>query len=99
MSVVEKQKIHYSSFLIISTLPHHSGRSLPQPLASAASEFSNLALDTVTQERAGGSKGDIETKVRVGGACKSVTWLDSMRQRQREKRQRSGVVCFVCVCV
>lgn len=47
---------------IVSALPHHSGRSLPQPLASAASELSNPALGTVAQERAGGSKGDIETK-------------------------------------
>lgn len=47
---------------IVSALPHHSGRSVPQPpFASAASEFSNPALGTVTQERAGGR--DIETKV------------------------------------
>lgn len=61
---------------IIFALPHHSGRSLPQPLASAASDLSNLALGTVTQERAGGSEEDIETKVGEGGDCKSVTGLD-----------------------
>lgn len=66
---------------IVSALPHHSARSLPQPLASAAPEFSNPALGTVTQERVGGR--DIETKVGWwGGACKSVTGLDRMRQRQ-----------------
>lgn len=67
--------------MIVSALPHHSGRSLPQPLASAASELSNPALGTVTQGRAGGSEGDIETKRgRVGGAGKSVTGLDRVRQ-------------------
>lgn len=51
--------------------------------ASAASDFSNPALGTVTQERAGGSEGDIETRVGGrGGACKSVTGLDRVRQRQ-----------------
>lgn len=57
---------------IIFALPHHSGRSLPQPLASAASDLSNLALGTVTQERAGGSEEDIETKVGGGGEIVKV---------------------------
>lgn len=60
----------------VSALPHHSGRSLPQPLASAASDLSNLALGTVTQERVGGSEEDIETGGWGGIACKSVTGLD-----------------------
>lgn len=71
---------------IFCALPHHSGRSLPQPLASAASELSNPALGTVTQERVGGREGDIETKVGGwGGACKSVTGLDRVRRTQCEK--------------
>lgn len=52
---------------IVSILPHHSCRSLPQTLASAATELSNPALGTVTQERVGGCERDIETKVGGGG--------------------------------
>lgn len=55
---------------IVSALPHHSARSLPQPLASAASELSNPALGTVTQERVGGR--DIETKVGWWGVLVKV---------------------------
>ena len=54
---------------IVSALPHHSGQSLPQPLASAASDLSNPALGTVTQGRVGGSEGDIETKGGGWGEC------------------------------
>lgn len=76
----------------ISALPHHSGRSLPQPLASAASELSNPALGTVTQEggREWGRYRD--EREREGGiACKSVTGLDRVRQRQWQKWR--GVLC------
>lgn len=61
--------------LVVSALPHHCGRSLPQLLASAATDFSNPVLATVTQGRVGGSEGDIETKG-GGGVCKSVTELE-----------------------
>lgn len=47
---------------LFSALPYHSGRNLAQPLAPAASDFSNPALATVTQGRVRGGEGNIETK-------------------------------------
>lgn len=70
--VAQKKKNKLNLNGIVSALPHHSGRSLPQPLDSATSELSNPALGTVTQGRVGGSEGDMETIGGGGGVLVEV---------------------------